>query len=74
MYGILELAKSLYSFRSQDSDSLRGGVSGKDHTEIFERAGSVLSIFLHLSVVDLSSFMNVCSVPQSCLTLCDLMD
>ena len=49
LYDILELAKSLYSFGSQDSDSLYVGVSGKENTEIFGRAGSVLSILLHLS-------------------------
>ena len=34
LYDILEVAKSIYSFRSQDSDSLCEAVSGKEHTEI----------------------------------------
>ena len=57
----LELAKSICSFRSQDSDSLCGVVSGEEHTEILWEDGKH-PINISLRVVDLSVFyVRVCA-------------
>ena len=61
LYDILEVAKSIYSFRSQDSDSLCGVVSGEEHTEILWEDGKH-PINISLRVVDLSVFyVRVCA-------------
>ena len=57
----LELAKSICSFRSQDSDSFGGVVSGEEHTEILWEDGKH-PINISLRVVDLSvSYVRVCA-------------
>ena len=58
LYDILELAKSIYSFRSQDSDSLCGPVSGKEHRDLLGGLEVFFQYFsVYLSATDVSSFI-----------------
>ena len=71
----LELAKSICGFRSQESDSLHGVVSGEEHTEVlWEDRKHPINI--SRSVVDLSVLLckRVCPLTQSCQTFCHPMD
>ena len=58
LYDILELAKSIYSFRSQDSDCLCGAEWKGAHRDLLGGLEVFFQYFsIYLSAVDVSSFI-----------------